>query len=141
MARFDKSEVIGKGEFSQVYRVVKYAAQNSFLAVFTATPRQETPSTQTADKVYAVKRLKIPFTGTKGRSAALREVSILKALSHSDKVVKYIDDWEMNGHLYIQTEFCSEGGLDMFLQTVGQTGKLDDFRVWKVFDELLEVSP
>ena len=87
-----------------------------------------------------MKKLTLPF-GTKARETKLREVEILKALSHSNHVVHYIDSWEQNGHLYIQTEFCSEGSLDKFLQVVGQAGKLDDFRIWKIFLETLEVSP
>lgn len=140
LANFDKSEIIGKGEFSQVYRVVKSSASSSLMSQFTTTPSRRTPSTPDLGKVYAVKKLRLPFVGAKARESKLREVAVLKALSHSDKVVHYIDDWELDGHLYIQTEFCSEGGLDNFLRLVGQAGKLDDFRVWKILHEALQVS-
>ncbi|KAK0652939.1 hypothetical protein B0T16DRAFT_323362 [Cercophora newfieldiana] len=138
LANFNKSQIIGKGEFSQVYRVVKESPSASLMSQFTTTPSRRTPSLPEQGNVYAVKKLRLPFAGVKARESILREVTVLKALSHSDKVVHYIDDWELDGHLYIQTEFCSEGGLDSFLRLVGQAGKLDDFRVWKILHEVLQ---
>ena len=138
VSRFDKSEVIGKGEFSQVYRVVKSSAPASFMTTFSTTPR--TPSSPTSDRVYAVKKLRIPFYGIRDRKAKLQEVNILRSLRHSSKVVQLIDSWEHHGHLYIQTEFCAEGGLDGFLKAVGQAGRLDDFRIWKILLETAQVS-
>ncbi|KAL2019727.1 hypothetical protein VTK56DRAFT_9264 [Thermocarpiscus australiensis] len=136
VSRFDKSEVIGKGEFSQVYRVVKSSSRGPFLPAFSTSPR--TPSSPNDEKVYAVKKLRLPFHGIRERKARCQEVAILQALKHSRKVVQFIDSWEHNGHLYIQTEFCSEGSLDRFLQDVGQTGRLDDFRIWKTLLETAE---
>ncbi|KAK3996756.1 mitosis inhibitor protein kinase [Cladorrhinum sp. PSN332] len=137
VARFDKSEVIGSGEFSKVYRVVKSSAPTSYAMIgVSTTPR--TPSTPASDKVYAVKKLRVAMYGMKERAAKLQEVSILQNLSHSNRVVQYIDSWEYNSHLYIQTEFCSEGSLDSFLKEVGQGGRLDDFRVWKIMLEIAE---
>ncbi|KAL2196117.1 hypothetical protein P885DRAFT_38503 [Corynascus similis CBS 632.67] len=133
VSRFDKSDMIGKGEFSQVYRVVKSSAPGSFMMTFSATPR--TPSSPDSERVYAVKKLRMPFHGVRDRKAKLQEVAVLQSLRHSSKVVQLIDSWEYNGHLYIQTEFCSEGSLDAFLKTVGQTGRLDDFRIWKILLE------
>jgi mitosis inhibitor protein kinase SWE1 len=54
--------------------------------------------------------------------------------------VQYIDDWEHNFHLYIQTEFCEEGTLDKFLANIGQVGRLDDFRIYKILQDLCLVS-
>ncbi|KAK3684722.1 hypothetical protein B0T22DRAFT_196154 [Podospora appendiculata] len=135
VVRFDKSEVIGKGEFSQVYRVVNSAVPASLAAAFAATPSKRTPPGPSSDKVFAVKKVRLPMHGAKGREAKLREVSILKELSNSDKIVHYLDSWEQNGYLYIQTEFCTEGSLDGFLKSVGQAGRLDDFRIWKILLE------
>ena len=137
VSRFDKSEVIGKGEFSQVYRVVKSSAPASFMTAFSSTPR--TPSSPNSDRVYAVKKLRIPFYGIRDRKAKLQEVNILQSLRHSSKVVQLIDSWEHHGHLYIQTEYCSEGSLDTFLKAVGQAGRLDDFRIWKILLETAQV--
>ncbi|KAH6641729.1 hypothetical protein F5144DRAFT_590923 [Chaetomium tenue] len=132
LSRFDKSEVVGKGEFSQVYRVVKSSAPGSFMMPLSTTPR--TPSSPSSDRVYAVKKL-LPFQGVHDRNTKLREVAVLQSLCHCSKVVQFIDSWEHNKHLYIQTEFCSEGSLDGFLKSVGQAGRLDDFRIWKILLE------
>ncbi|KAH6627118.1 hypothetical protein B0J18DRAFT_160369 [Chaetomium sp. MPI-SDFR-AT-0129] len=133
IARFDRSELIGKGEFSQVYRVTKSTVPPSFMMNFSTTPR--TPSSPDTDRVYAVKKLRAPFHGARDRKAKLQEVVTLRALRHSSKVIQLIDSWEHYGHLFIQTEFCSEGSLDSFLKTVGQAGRLDDFRIWKILLE------
>ncbi|KAL2126827.1 hypothetical protein VTI74DRAFT_173 [Chaetomium olivicolor] len=133
VVRFDKSEVVGKGEFSQVYRVVKSSAPSSFMTTCSTTPR--TPSSPDPGRVYAVKKIRIPFHGIREREARLQEVTILQALSHSSKIVQYMDSWEHHGHLYIQTEYCTEGSLDGFLKSVGQAGRLDDFRIWKILLE------
>ncbi|KAK4158523.1 hypothetical protein C8A00DRAFT_10677 [Chaetomidium leptoderma] len=134
VSRFDKSDIIGKGEFSQVYRVVKSSAPGSFMMMgFSTTPR--TPSSPNSDRVYAVKKLRMPFNGIRDRKAKLQEVTTLQSLRHSSKVVQLIDSWEHNYHLYIQTEFCAEGSLDGFLKAVGQAGRLDDFRIWKILLE------
>ncbi|KAK3307936.1 uncharacterized protein B0T15DRAFT_482832 [Chaetomium strumarium] len=133
MARFDRSDVVGKGEFSQVYRVVKYSAPASFMTAFSTSPR--TPSSPDQSRVYAVKKLRIPVHNVRARQAKFQEVAILASLRHSSKVIQLIDSWEHNGHLYIQTEYCSEGSLDGFLKDVGQAGRLDDFRIWKILLE------
>ncbi|GAB1315146.1 mitosis inhibitor protein kinase swe1 [Madurella fahalii] len=133
MDRFDRAEIIGKGEFSQVYRVVKSSTPSTFMTAFSTTPR--TPSSPDAGKVYAVKKLRIPFHSAKARETKLQEVAILQTLSHSSKIVQFIDSWEYHGQLYIQTEYCAEGSLDRFLGDVGQTGRLDDFRIWKILLE------
>ncbi|KAJ4863107.1 protein kinase domain-containing protein [Trichoderma breve] len=111
-SKFDKVEQIGKGEFSTVYR-------NSVKS-----------------QVFAVKKSKHPYHGPKDRDVKLREARILQALSHAEHVVQYIDDWEHNFHLYIQTEFCEEGTLDKFLANIGQVGRLDDFRIYKILQDL-----
>jgi len=64
---------------------------------------------------------------------------VLKALGQSDHVVHLIDSWE-DKYLYIQTEYCEEGSLDIFLSQVGRKGRLDDFRIWKIMLELSMVG-
>lgn len=51
-------------------------------------------------------------------------------------MVEFFDSWEDHGHLYIQTEFCEEGTLDLFLIQEGTKGRLDDFRIWKIVSEV-----
>lgn len=131
--RFDKSEVVGKGEFSQVFRVTKLPVSTSLPNPLTGTPG--TPPSPSDALVFAVKKIRIPFQGLRDRESKLREVNVLKAIRGRPHVLQYVDDWEHNYHLYIQTEFCEEGSLDRFLKTVGTAGRLDDFRIWKILIE------
>ncbi|UZP36128.1 hypothetical protein NXS19_003944 [Fusarium pseudograminearum] len=131
-SRFEKVEQIGKGEFSLVYRVTQADQQQMTFDDFIATPSKS----PTKGKVFAVKKSKQPFQGPRDRETKLREAEILKALSHSEHVVQYFDNWEHNYHLYIQTEYCEEGTLDKFLGNVGRGGRLDDFRIFKILQDL-----
>ncbi|WDK20276.1 hypothetical protein CGRA01v4_11563 [Colletotrichum graminicola] len=136
-SRFDKVEMVGKGEFSSVYRVVKAGySRASFLSVFSGTPTKNPRESPEPDRIYAVKKARRQFTGPKDRLSKLREVQALQALTHADHVVHYVDSWEYNQYLYIQTEYCDEGTLDKFLSNVGRKGRLDDFRIWKVIHDI-----
>ena len=131
-SRFVKVELIGTGEFSQVYRVSKPQSAlpyNSFSLPTTS------PSTL-PERVWAIKKAKHPYAGVKDRQRRIREVEILKALVNSDHVISFVDSWEDRGYLYIQTEFCEEGSLDVFLAQEGLKARLDDFRIWKILLEL-----
>jgi len=56
-------------------------------------------------------------------------------------VLEYVDSWEEDETLYIQTELCECGNLGRFLWEYGRTyGKLDEARVWKVIVDLSNVS-
>ncbi|KAM7223345.1 mitosis inhibitor protein kinase [Rhypophila decipiens] len=131
--RFDKSELIGKGEFSQVYKVERSPIPIFTTSIVASTPSAANSSFGSNERVFAVK--KIRMSGSKERETKLREVAILKALRGIDRVVQHVDDWEQGEYLYIQTEFCSEGSLDTFLVSVGHGGRLDDFRIWKILLE------
>lgn len=133
-SKFDKVEQIGKGEFSTVYKATKY--ENQSFAEMTMTPSREKSHSPARSQVYAVKKSKQPYHGQKDREVKLREARILQALSHAEHVVHYVDDWEHNFHLYIQTEFCEEGTLEKFLSNVGRGGRLDDFRIFKILQDL-----
>ncbi|KAI9790311.1 MAG: hypothetical protein M1835_001071 [Candelina submexicana] len=136
-SRFDKVELVGTGEFSQVYRVTqvpKISAAESYFS-FPASSKTS-PQTPGPDRVWAVKKSKQIYAGAKDRQRKLQEASVLKSLGQSDHLVHMIDSWEENGHLYIQTEFCEEGSLDLFLSQVGLKARLDDFRTWKILLEL-----
>lgn len=138
-SRFDKVEQIGKGEFSTVYRVVKNDARYDRFDVATTTP-QGTPRSPGKGQVFAVKKSRHPFQGHRDREIKLREAQILRALSNAEHVVHYVDDWEHQFHLYIQTEFCEEGTLEKFLGNIGFGGRLDDFRIFKILQDLCLVS-
>ena len=139
--RFGKVELIGTGEFSQVYRVTQTSRPDP------SQPPSGSPfstgshgSIQAAEHVYAVKRSRRPYLGTRDRARKLQEVEVLKRLGQSDHTVHLIDSWEERDHLYIQTEFCEEGSLDLFLAQVGRKARLDDFRIWKIMLELCLVG-
>ncbi|WEW57917.1 mitosis inhibitor protein kinase swe1 [Emydomyces testavorans] len=131
-SRFDKVELIGAGEFSQVYCVTDRQSATSVQINGSGSLKLSTPP----QRFWAVKKSKHPFTGPKDRERRNTEVTVLKALTNSDHIISFADSWEDNNYLYIQTEFCEEGSLDVFLSQVGLKARLDDFRIWKILLEL-----
>jgi mitosis inhibitor protein kinase SWE1 len=139
-SRFERVELIGTGEFSQVYRVSSPQDASQYKSIF-SLPSSGTNSPSTLpERVWAVKKSKKPFGGMKDRQRKLREVEILRSLVNSDHVISFVDHWEDKGHLYIQTEYCEEGSLDVFLAQAGLKARLDDFRIWKILLEMSQVS-
>ncbi|KAJ5777127.1 hypothetical protein N7520_000373 [Penicillium odoratum] len=134
--RFDKVELVGTGEFSQVYRVAQ-PHDSAFPSVFSLpSSGPKSPNALAHQQVWAVKKSKQPYLGLKDRERRIREVDVLKTLVNCDHIVSFMDSWEDNGHLYIQTEYCEEGSLDVFLAQAGLKARLDDFRIWKILLEL-----
>lgn len=132
LAKFEKVDLIGTGEFSQVYRVSKPPQNSPLHKIYASTtPRQQ--------RVWAVKKSRHPYTGPKDRQRKLKEVETLKILGRSDHVIAFVDSWEYDNHLYIQTEFCEEGTLGSFIDQKGSKARLDDFRIWKIMLELSQV--
>ena len=73
----------------------------------------------------------------------LEEVDILRCLSSpvNDHVIAFVDAWEQNRQLFIQTELCELGNLAFFLEEYGRlVPRLDESRVWKIVRELSDVS-
>ena len=57
-------------------------------------------------------------------------------------VLAYIDSWEQDEALYIQTELCEFGNLAHFLWEYGRAfPRLDEARVWKIVADLSNVRP
>lgn len=139
-SRFDKVEMVGTGEFSQVYRVSRRQEVKNTRSYFSIPLARASPKTPMPDLIWAVKKSRHPYIGPKDRQRKLQEVNALKALGRADHTVQLFDSWEDNNHLYIQTEFCEEGSLDLFLDQVGRKARLDDFRIWKVMLEISLVS-
>ncbi|KAL2416457.1 Mitosis inhibitor protein kinase wee1 [Exophiala dermatitidis] len=135
-SRFEKVDLIGSGEFSQVYRVSQPPEVSPYHKIYSMSTSRPPSRGSVPEKVWAVKRSRYPYTGARDRQRKIHEVDVLKALGHSDHVVTFVDSWEEQGHLYIQTEFCEEGTLDVFLAQVGLKARLDDFRIWKILLEL-----
>ncbi|KAL8999792.1 MAG: hypothetical protein Q9169_001465 [Polycauliona sp. 2 TL-2023] len=135
-SRFDKVELIGTGEFSFVYRVKNAQDCNRNRGYFSLPRTSGSPRTPLPDRVWAVKKSRHAYLGPRDRQRKLQEARTLKALGSSDHTLQLLDKWEDKGHLYIQTEFCEEGSLDLFLDQVGRKARLDDFRIWKILLEL-----
>lgn len=133
-SRFAKVELVGTGEFSQVYCVAR--PRDSSSSIFSLPSSEPKSPSALPNTVWAVKKSKQPYLGLKDRERRIREVDVLKALTNSDHTIAFMNSWEDNGRLYIQTEFCEEGSLDAFLAQVGLKARLDDFRIWKILLEL-----
>lgn len=55
-------------------------------------------------------------------------------------MIAFVDAWEQNHQLFIQTELCELGNLAFFLEEYGRVvERLDEGRVWKIVRELSEV--
>lgn len=135
-SKFDKVELIGTGEFSQVYRVTQAQESKATRSYFSHQSPHGSPRKPMPDRVWAVKKSRHPYLGLRDRQRRFQEVTALKELGHADHIINFFDSWEDKNHLYIQTEFCEEGSLDIFLSEVGQKARLDDFRIWKIMLEL-----
>lgn len=136
-SRFENVELIGKGEFSQVFKVTHVPQATAI----TQNGTPGTPPTPAEPRVFAVKKIRYHLFSVKDREAKQREVQILELLRGRPHVLQYVDSWEKQLHLYIQTEYCEEGSLSAFLGNVGSAGRLDDFRIWKILIEASMVSP
>ncbi len=56
-------------------------------------------------------------------------------------VLGYVDSWEEDEALFIQTELCESGNLAHFLWQYGRVfPRLDEARVWKIIVDLSNVS-
>lgn len=138
-SRFKRAEYYSHGEFSEVFRVYQSVdEQMRNASYFCGTSGSVASMTPNPSRIFIVKKTKHPYTSHKARERALREVTIMKALGGNEHMVQLYDSWEVRGHLYIQTEFCEEGSLDGFLEKIGNKGRLDDFRIWKILIELAQ---
>lgn len=111
--RFNGAERLGSGEFSDVYLVEDSQSHK-----------------------FAVKRSRAVYSTAKTRARVHEEASILEQIGKHEHIIGYYGCWEDQGHLYIQTEYCENGSLDVFLRDLGRTQRLDEFRAWKVLTEL-----
>lgn len=117
--RLEKDFVIekslGQGEFSNVWEV----------------------RDRKTGQLFAVKAGR-PYTGSKNRLRQLEEISILHELSREphQHIIPYINSWEHNSRLFIQTALAPCGDLSTFLLIFAESGGIGEARVWKVLFEL-----
>ncbi|RPA79672.1 kinase-like protein [Ascobolus immersus RN42] len=150
--RFAQVKPVGTGEFSEVFMVTegspKQKAPGTTLDDVPSTPavvgasfstppqRGNRIQTPTSGRTFAVKKFKQQYHGIRDRERKMEEVNILKALGKNEHIIEYIDSWEEDRKIYIMTEYCEGGSLDRFLDEIGNKGRLDEFRVWKILLEL-----
>lgn len=71
----------------------------------------------------------------------LSQVAAVTRQSQHPNVLAYIDSWEQDEALYIQTELCDLGNFARFLWEYGRVfPRLDEARVWKIIVDLSDVS-
>jgi membrane-associated tyrosine/threonine-specific cdc2-inhibitory kinase len=66
--------------------------------------------------LYAVKKSRHQFRGTKDRQRAIGEVWFAAQLPPHPHVLHYVNAWEEQGYLFIQTELCDKGSLKDYLE-------------------------
>ncbi|KAF8739280.1 hypothetical protein AX14_010254 [Amanita brunnescens Koide BX004] len=120
---FGEIDELGSGEFG---KVIKVRSRNKGDRAF-----------------YAIKKSK-RFEGPRHRLRLREEVDVLKHLAQRSgsparhlNVLAYIDSWEEDEALFIQTELCESGNLAHFLWEYGRVfPRLDEARVWKIIVDL-----
>ena len=71
--------------------------------------------------LVCIKEVRLSALGPKERDEAKREINVLKSLSHP-YIVKYIEDFQENGNLYIVMDYADGGDLSQKIER--QRGKL-----------------
>lgn len=78
------------------------------------------------------------------RNRLREEVDVLKALKEHGghtNVLEYVDSWDEDDHLYIQTALCPMGNLATFLNEYGKSfDRLDEAYIWKILADVADVS-
>ncbi|KAJ7076348.1 hypothetical protein B0H15DRAFT_864230 [Mycena belliarum] len=115
---FEEIDELGSGEFGKVIKV-RSRSRESVL--------------------YAVKKSK-RFEGVRHRLRLREEVEILQHLTCGGvqpNVLTFVDSWEEDDVLYIQTELCELGNFAHFLWEYGRVfPRLDEARIWKIIVDL-----
>ncbi|KAJ7268841.1 kinase-like domain-containing protein, partial [Mycena haematopus] len=115
---FDEVDELGSGEFGKVIKV----------------------RSKSASQYFAVKKSK-RFEGVRHRLRLREEVEILQHLDAcggvQPNVLTFVDSWEEEDVLYIQTELCELGNFARFLWDFGSVfPRLDEGRIWKIMVDL-----
>lgn len=91
---FLEEELLGSGDFGEVYRCLKYMD----------------------GMTYAVKRTKRPVAYTVQEKIFKKEIHAHALLARIPHVVNYFSSWCDQGFLYLQLEFCNGGTLEQIIQ-------------------------
>ncbi|EIM21350.1 kinase-like protein [Wallemia mellicola CBS 633.66] len=123
-----------EGKFEKEFFIISELGKGEFSEAFIACKRDEAYS----GKMYAIKRGK-PFEGGRDRLRQLNEPVTLSKLPEHPNIIKLNDYWEDNNRLYIQTELCEKGSLNVFLDDYGMHfERLEETRVWKILGDIAE---
>lgn len=119
LTKFTNVSVIGKGQFSKVYKVTY-------------------PETQVK---FAIKSIRLKKHNSTKR--ILQEISILSTITNTtddaegkEYIIYFISSWKHHGSFYLMTEYCENGNLDNFLREQAKQSRLEDWRIWKILVEL-----
>ena len=155
--RFERDFVVddevGSGEFGKVIKVHYKNGIDSEVYAVKRSKRFEGPRHRYASASgFCWNSSDVP-PFLPSRLRLREEVEILQHLSQTasrasyertrhPNVLAYIDSWEEDETLYIQTELCESGNLAQFLWQFGRAfPRLDEGRVWKIIVDLSNVSP
>ncbi|KAH7831775.1 putative membrane-associated tyrosine- and threonine-specific cdc2-inhibitory kinase [Monocercomonoides exilis] len=109
---FDTISLLGSGSFSEVYKVRSKAD----------------------GKLYAVKWTKKHHRGDEDRKNSIIELHSLSRIGHHPNLISFIQAWECDGLMIIQTELCENGNLESFIT---ENDVLDESMLWNI---LLDVA-
>ncbi|KAH9062337.1 hypothetical protein EDB87DRAFT_1559298 [Lactarius vividus] len=135
------------GRFEREFVEIGEAGSGEFGKVMKVRRQSDGTGTSQSGHISAVKKSK-RFEGVRHRLRLREEVEILQHLSSTysavngpgtrhPNVLGYIDSWEQDDALYIQTELCEFGNFAHFLWEYGRTfPQLDEARVWKIIADL-----
>ncbi|KAH9037052.1 hypothetical protein EDB85DRAFT_1861729 [Lactarius pseudohatsudake] len=135
------------GRFEREFVEIGEAGSGEFGKVMKVRRQSNGTGTGQSGHISAVKKSK-RFEGVRHRLRLREEVEILQHLfstysavngpgTRHPNVLGYIDSWEQDDALYIQTELCEFGNFAHFLWEYGRTfPQLDEARVWKIIADL-----
>ncbi|KAJ2160751.1 mitosis inhibitor protein kinase swe1 [Coemansia sp. RSA 552] len=115
-----------QNHLEQHFDILEHFDEGHFSSVFSVRSLEN-------GQLYAVKRTRSPYAGKLERGKKLREVEILWRVAQHPGVVRLVDAWEQDGHLYMQLELCEGGSLAGYLDRCAQVEeRIDEQRVWAI---------
>jgi serine/threonine-protein kinase ULK/ATG1 len=117
---YDMEAVLGKGNFSTVYRATRETTR--------------TPSPY-PDEAFAVKVVQLAsLTFKKLEELLEQEISIIRSLDHPN-VIRCVEVLKSANHCYFITELCDSGSLE---KTLRERGPLCEEELWPLVNQLFQ---
>lgn len=112
---FDILDLIGRGSFSDVFRVRKKGQMTTF----------------------ALKRSRMPFSGFVDRQRRLEEVLNLWLAANHPHCIQIYSAWEQQGYLHILMELCDNGSLRDVIDYMAQSqARFTEYQVWQILHQI-----